>query len=119
MEPHGWNTSGGIDAEALRTELLIAAWLDGDHQHGAQDAEAGAMTFRSRITAACDFALPKRRIAKVGRPPVHWWNVEIGTLRAECIKAKRSKARMVAHISYYACGSGLRETLTSFELTLN
>ncbi|XP_050065663.1 uncharacterized protein LOC126554649 [Aphis gossypii] len=98
-DPHGWNTSGGIDAEAFCTGLSIAAWLDGFHHRDNQEAEAGALTFRSRVTAASDFALPKRGIAKPGRPPVHWWNAEIGTLRAECVRAKRSKVRMVARIA--------------------
>jgi len=98
-DPQGWNTSGGIDAEALCTRPLIAAWLDGGHQRDAQCAEAGARNLRSRIKIACDFALPKRRIAKPGRRPVHWWNAEICTIRAECIRTKRNKVRMVARIS--------------------
>lgn len=99
IDPQGWNTSGGIDAEAIHTGLLIAAWLDGGHRRDAQDAEAGARTLRSRIATACDFALPKRRIAKPGKRPVHWWNAEIANLRAECTRTKRTKVRMVARIS--------------------
>jgi len=94
--PRGWNTSGGIDVEALHTGLLIAEWLDGGPQPDSYDAESGASTLRSRITSACDFALPKRRPPKPGKPPVHWWNTEICSLRAECVRAKRKKVRMVA-----------------------
>jgi hypothetical protein len=98
-DPHGWNTSGGIDAEALCTGLLIATWLDGNNQCDARDVESGALTLRSRISAACDFALPKRRTTKPGRPAVHWWNADISAMRSECVRTKRSKVRMIARIA--------------------
>ncbi|XP_015376190.1 PREDICTED: uncharacterized protein LOC107170553 [Diuraphis noxia] len=113
-DSQGWITSGGIDVEALRTGLLIAKWLDGGHQRDAQDAEAEARTLRSRIATACDFALPKRRIAKPGKRPVHWWNPEIGTLRAEP-KETRSEWYPV----YHACGSGPWGISTRPELTMS
>ncbi|KAE9528679.1 hypothetical protein AGLY_012254 [Aphis glycines] len=97
--PRGWNTSGGIDVEALHTGLLIAEWLDGGPHADSNDAESGALSLRSRIISACDFSLPRRRAPKPGKPPVHWWNTEISNLRAECVRAKRKKVRMVARVA--------------------
>lgn len=97
--PRGWNTSGGIDVEALHTGLLIAEWLDGGPHADSNDAESGALSLRSRIISACDFSLPRRRAPKSGKPPVHWWNTEISNLRAECVRAKRKKVRMVARVA--------------------
>jgi len=109
--PRGWNTSGGIDVEALHTGLLIAEWLDGGSQPDPYDAESEATTLRSRITSACDFSLPKRRALKSGKPPVHWWNSEISDLRAVCVRAKRKKVRMVAGLP--ASGNGQTQTSTT------
>lgn len=96
---HGWNTSGGINVDTLHTGLLIAEWLDGGQQQDLQDADSGAVVLRSRIAFACDYALPRRRAPKPGKPPVHWWNAEISRLRAECVRTKRCKVRMVARIT--------------------
>lgn len=59
--PSGWDTSGGIDSDSLLTGLLLAEWLDGGTPLDEQDADLGAISFRSRVTAACNFALPPRR----------------------------------------------------------
>jgi len=97
--PSGWDTSGGIDIDALLTGLLLAEWLDGGTPLDEQDADTGAVSFRSRVTAACNFALRPRRAPKPGKPPVHWWTAEIASLRSECVRAKRRKVRMVTRIT--------------------
>ncbi|KAL5237089.1 hypothetical protein ACI65C_004499 [Semiaphis heraclei] len=97
--PSGWDTSGGIDSDSLLTGLLLAEWLDGGTPLDEQDADSGAVSFRSRVTAACNFALPPRRSPRPGKPPVHWWTAEIDSLRLECVRAKRRKVRMVTRIT--------------------
>lgn len=97
--PSGRDTSGGIDSDTLLTGLLLAEWLDGGTRLDEQDADSGAVSFRSRVTAACNFNLPKRRAPKPGKPPVDWWTAEIDSLRSECVRAKRRKVRMVTRIT--------------------
>jgi len=100
--PSGWDTSGGIDSDSLLTGLLLAEWLDGGTPLDEQDADSGAVSFRSRVTAACNFALSSRRAPKPGKLPVHWWTAEIDSLRSECVRAKRRKVRIVTRILVYA-----------------
>lgn len=93
----GLVTSDGIDSDSLHKGLLLAKWLSQKTANDL-DADSEAVTFRARVTAACDYALPPRRSPRAGKPPVHWWNGEIKLLRDECIRAKRCKVRMVASI---------------------
>lgn len=45
-----------------------------------------------QISKACDATMPKKRqVAK--RLPAYWWNNEIATLRAECLRARRVSQR--------------------------
>ncbi|CAI6363639.1 unnamed protein product [Macrosiphum euphorbiae] len=95
----GWDTSDGIDSDSFHCGLLLAEWLDQGIVQDGLDADSEAVTLRSRVTAACNYALPPRRAPRSGKPPVHWWNGEINSLRAECVRAKRCKVRMVARIA--------------------
>jgi len=94
----GWDTAGGIDNDSFLTGLLLAEWLDQGTDQEERDAESEAVTLRRRITAACNYALPLRRAPRAGKPLVHWWNGEINSLRAECVRAKRCMVRTVARI---------------------
>lgn len=67
----GWKTSGGIDSDAFEIGLLLDEWINRDTDQDVSDANLEAATLRSRVTAACNFALPPRRAPKAGRPPVH------------------------------------------------
>jgi len=83
--PHtsgGWDVSGGIDSDSFLAGLLLAEWLDQASPSVGLDADSSAEQLRVRVTAACNFSLPARRAARQGRPPVHWWNGEIGSLRS-------------------------------------
>jgi len=93
----GWNTAGGIDTDSLHCGLLAAVWQEG--LQGIRDVELAAHRLEEIITSACNFAIPRRRAARHGKPPVHWWNNEISLLRSTCVKAKRSNTRMVARIT--------------------
>lgn len=96
-ETVGWNTTSGIDMDSLHCGLLVAERQEG--RLGMRDTESEAQRLEKRITLACNFAIPKRQVARHGKPPVHWWNPEISLLRAECVRAKRVKTRMVARIA--------------------
>lgn len=69
--PRTWNTASGVAHDTFLAGLILAEWLEqGGHQDW-QDAERGAFTLRSRVTAACDFAFPARRTPNPRKPPVH------------------------------------------------
>lgn len=93
----GWNTSSGIDEDSFHCGLLAAEWLE--ERGEAYDAEMEAKRIEARITWACDYAIPKRHGPRSGKPPVHWWNTEISTLRTDCVRAKRSRTRMRERIA--------------------
>ncbi|CAI6360351.1 unnamed protein product [Macrosiphum euphorbiae] len=95
----GWETSGGIDSNSFLTGMLLAEWLEQGIGQDRLDADSEAVNLRARVTAACDYALPPRRAPRAGKTPVHWWNGEINSLRADCVRAKRRKVRMVARIA--------------------
>ncbi|XP_025192464.1 uncharacterized protein LOC112592575, partial [Melanaphis sacchari] len=98
-EPIGWDTSGSINQDLFKTGLLVAEWLDQSRQHIEQDADTEARRLGAKIAAACDFSIPRRRAHRPGKPPVHWWNPEIASLRADCTRAKRCNVRMISRIT--------------------
>lgn len=95
----GWNTSRGIDIDAFRTGLLLAEWIIQTNDAAECDVESAATIIETKITEACNFALPTKPTYKHGKPPVHWWNGEIHALRQECVRTKRIKTRMEARIN--------------------
>lgn len=97
--PPGWITSGGIDNDKFHTGLLIAEWTGRGTCLGEHGVNEEAKALRERISAACDFALPRRRAPRAGKPPVHWWNAEIAFLHSECVRIKRCKVRMASRIA--------------------
>lgn len=94
----GWDTSDVIDSDSFITGMLLAEWLDQGIGQDGLDADSEAVTLRTRVGAACDYALPPRRAPRAGKTTVHWWNGEINSLCAECVRAKRRKVRMVARM---------------------
>lgn len=94
----GWSTSGGVNLDAFSTGLALAEWLSRGSLRDGQDADTAARNFELMVSSACDYALPKKRMIHVGKPPVHWWSSEIAELRAACVRAKRAKTRMVARV---------------------
>ncbi|KAL4126185.1 hypothetical protein QTP88_010411 [Uroleucon formosanum] len=81
----------------LHCGLLAAEWLEGRRE--AFDAETDAERIEARITSAYDFAIPRRRTLIPEKPPVHWWTTEISQLRSNCVRAKRSRTRMISRIA--------------------
>lgn len=62
-------------------------WITGD-------VEAMTATKLTRaLTNACDVAMPRSNRCKVTRTPAYWWNDEIASLRAECLKTRRQAQR--------------------------
>jgi Reverse transcriptase (RNA-dependent DNA polymerase)/Endonuclease-reverse transcriptase len=45
------------------------------------------------MTNACDAAMPRSHCSKIRRRPAYWWNDEIATLRAKCLKTRRKAQR--------------------------
>lgn len=93
----GWNTSSGIDEDSFHCGLLAAEWLE--ERGEMHDAEMETKRIEARKAWVCDYAIPKRHAPRSGKPPVHWWNTEISTLRTDCVKAKRSRTRMRERIA--------------------
>lgn len=63
------------------------------------DAHMAAKILEEKISAACDFALPRKRPHPPGKPPVFWWNQDIAHLRGECVKAKRKNTGLTTRIA--------------------
>jgi Reverse transcriptase (RNA-dependent DNA polymerase)/Endonuclease-reverse transcriptase len=45
------------------------------------------------MTNACDAAMPRRFTPRKGKKPAYWWNDEIASLRAKCLKTRRQAQR--------------------------
>ena len=45
------------------------------------------------ITAACNFAMPRRKRPPPGRKSLHWWTAEIAELRTQYLAARRKMQR--------------------------
>lgn len=45
------------------------------------------------LTRACDTTMPRKSEPKISRRPAYWWNEEISSLRAKCLKARRHMQR--------------------------
>lgn len=96
---NGWDTSGGIVMETIQVGLFLAEWTAKMRPPGNQNVDSEISEMVTRISAACDYALPRRRDPKPGKPPLHWWNGEIAALRQACIRAKRAMSRMSTRIA--------------------
>ncbi len=45
------------------------------------------------MTSACDAAMPRSSRPKHGKRPAYWWNDELASLRADCLKTRRQTQR--------------------------
>lgn len=88
----GWDTSKGLGL--LEVGLLIADWLNPAADNRGRDAAHTAKLLEDHVSAACNFALPRKPVLASPRKPVHWWNSELSTLRKICTAAKRKKTRL-------------------------
>ncbi|KAL4082648.1 hypothetical protein QTP88_029709 [Uroleucon formosanum] len=83
----GWAT-GKIEATQLKATLTRLA----DPQPETAAASAVADSLVEWMTQAADSCLPKRQQGN-GRSPVPWWSDHIGSLRKECLRARRQFQR--------------------------
>jgi len=95
----GWKTNGNISGQDIEVGLLLAEWTGYRALFAASaNAQQRARAVHESITTACDFALQRVSSTPPGKPPVHWWNVEIAAKRKACVAAKRAKTRCVAKL---------------------
>ncbi|XP_050547569.1 uncharacterized protein LOC126909193, partial [Daktulosphaira vitifoliae] len=85
----GWD-SAGLDIEIFRTGYLWSG-------HGLRDQDTSLEfmldVFESKVHAACNLALPKRKLPPHGKPPAYWWSGVIAELRRVCIHSRRAATR--------------------------
>lgn len=60
-------------------------------QDSPQGLNADELT--ARLVRACDTTMPRRLEPRSYRRPAYWWNEELGTLRASCLRARRRVQR--------------------------
>jgi hypothetical protein len=51
------------------------------------------------LTNACDAAMPRRNRSNIKRWPAYWWNDEIASLRAKCLKTRRLAQRAKGEVA--------------------
>jgi len=91
--PHrGWTTRN-LNKDVLAMALAAAPCP----QRSSNDAEGEATQLVAWMTQAADSCMGKRRPG-TGRPPVPWWSQDIGTLRSDCLKARRTFQRKRARL---------------------
>lgn len=88
-----WIVSGQGDIDAISLGFLLQEWTAGDRVCTGSNVNTLAGDIETRITAACDFGLRRKRPLRSGKPPVHWWNGRIADLRHRCVSAKREWSR--------------------------
>lgn len=83
--------SGGVKwKQKLLDEKLLGeafGWITG----GVEAMTAAKLT--RAMTNACDVAMPRSNYSKIWRRPAYWWNDEIASLRAECLRTRRRAQR--------------------------
>lgn len=82
----GWVTRA-MDEEVL--SLIVR-----DTTVPEETAEDKATALIKALSAACDAAMPRRKI-NMKRKPMYWWSEDINKLRKECFKARRKSQRSV------------------------
>jgi uncharacterized protein involved in tolerance to divalent cations len=97
--PMGWDTSRGISVDSFQVGLLLCEWIANPRAINEEDADYIVRDMEAKIILACDYALPKRRIPKPGKPSVYWWNDEVATKRRACIAAQRTHSRVKSRIA--------------------
>lgn len=72
----------------------VSGWLaeNGPPEGTRQDPDKYAKWVEMIVTSACDASAPRIK-DRVKRKSVYWWNSNIATLRAECIKCRRTWTR--------------------------
>ncbi|GBP95658.1 Putative 115 kDa protein in type-1 retrotransposable element R1DM [Eumeta japonica] len=70
--------------------MFVAALNDEPISNGS--AEEKINNLIKRVAQACDTCMPRKR-GMNQRPPVHWWNDYISSLRKECLKKSRISQR--------------------------
>ena len=85
----GWSTAR-MDADLLAAAMVVSEWTGAawspDPPPQSDDAEVQAERLVRCVTAACDIALPPRRL--LPGPPVYWWNGKIAAARTECVRQR-------------------------------
>jgi hypothetical protein len=83
--------SGGVQwkLKLLDEKLLTEAfgWMTG----GSEPMSANDLT--RAMKNACEIAMPRSNRSRIRRQPAYWWNDEIATLRAKCLKTRRQVQR--------------------------
>jgi hypothetical protein len=66
----------------LNNEILrdTFGWITGDRM------DMSAIELTKAMTNACEAAMPRRFPPSKGKKPAYWWNDEIASLRAKCLK---------------------------------
>lgn len=97
--PRYWRTGGGINAQEMEVELLLAQWT-GNPEFLSESANANQRVnvVQDLISAACDIILERKAPIRPGKPPVHWWNAEIARKLEVCINTRRRKTRSSARL---------------------
>lgn len=73
-----------LDENLLRETF---EWITG----GVETMTATELT--RAMTNACDAAMPRSNRSRIRRRPAYWWNDEIASLRAKCLKTRRQAQR--------------------------
>lgn len=73
-----------LNKEILRETF---GWITG----GERALSARRLT--NALTDACDVAMPRVSSPRIGKDPTYWWNDEIASLRAKCLKSRRKAQR--------------------------
>ncbi|GBP65565.1 hypothetical protein EVAR_87541_1 [Eumeta japonica] len=80
----------GWKVKSFDPNTFVAALNDEPITTGS--AEEKIKNLMKRVTQACDTCMPRKR-GMNQRPPVHWWNDHISSLRKESLKKRRISQR--------------------------